>query len=423
MNKGLVIAAIFSFYSHLLRAEEPTFQWDWILSTTTTKYQDSLLFGEPTEAQSQRVDGLIDVQIDWDRWTGLFAANGQRMWSSDDSQSFDGELIIQELFWQGELDNSVIPVDVTLGKLRLDWGVGYGFRPLDIFKPYRRNPIGIQVEEGAGTALVSYFDAQGEWSVVYTDSSWTQQQGYPIEEQSQQQGIGVRRYALQNSNEWQVIAYYDDVRKGLLAGSLVTVLDQAWEFHSSAVFQRKHLSIEQGEQLSPVALTHSDDSFQVLMGLNWASSQGHNIILEYWYDDRSWGKDEWSQAFERVEALDQDTSTQSIARSYASGLNLPNLMKHNVMFHWALDSSGWSHWDWSRNSLWLDNIEPTFDLLYSPEDGGLIATQWVNYHAYDSGSAAFDVELAARLLTGKSHSLYANLSDKHMILLNLKGKF
>ncbi len=63
------------------------------------------------------------------------------------------EIIISELFWQESFDIFDMPLDLQLGKVRLDWGVGYGYRPLDIFTPYRRNPVGIQVEEGAGVGL------------------------------------------------------------------------------------------------------------------------------------------------------------------------------------------------------------------------------------------------------------------------------
>lgn len=413
---SLCLASRFSF------AAEPTFQWDWIVSAATSKQQTSLLFGEPEKNNSYSVDGLLDVQIDWNKWTGLMAANGLSVVSNNDGQSFDGDLIVQELFWQGSIGIAA-PADVTLGKMRLDWGVGYGYRPLDIFKPYRRNPIGIQVEEGAGTALVSYFDAKGEWSIVYTDSSWTQQEGNEVEERTQQQGIGVRRYALIGDSEWQAIAYYDDVRNGLIAGSLVTVLDHSWELHASTVLQKKHISVQQSSIDSPAEVVKADESYQILTGINWASGGGHNIIVEYWYDGRSWGAEEWSQAYDRVGELNQKVLRQEMSGSYARGLYLPNLVKHNVMLHWALDSSGWSHFDWSRNVLWLENVEPKFDLLYSPEDGGLIATQWVDYQVHDSGEAAFSVELAARFFTGESRSLYANLADKHMILLNLKGKF
>ncbi len=115
--------------------------------------------------------------------------------------------------------------------------------------------------------------------------------------------------------------------------------------------------------------------------------------------------------------------TQPIARSYANGLNHANLVEHNVMLHWSLDSSSWSQWQWSKDWLWLGDLTPTLDLLVAPQDGGVIATQWLNYTVYDSGSVSFLTEFAARFMTGDSESIYANLADKRMIFINLRGKF
>ena len=61
--------------------------------------------------------------------------------------------------------------------------------------------------------------------------------------------------------------------------------------------------------------------------------------------------------------------------------------------------------------------------MLSPEDGGFIATQWLNYQAFDNGDSSLELELAARFLGGISDSAYANLPDSHMILLNIKGRF
>lgn len=112
-----------------------------------------------------------------------------------------------------------------------------------------------------------------------------------------------------------------------------------------------------------------------------------------------------------------------LARSYASGLNHANIAEHNLMLHMSLDSGAWSQWQWSQRYLWLGNFEPTFDVLISPSDGGVIATQWLDYTLCDSGEASFKLELAGRFYTGKSGSVYASLPDKQVILLNLKGNF
>lgn len=398
------------------QASDLSLEWDWMLSAQTVTQRATVFSPLTEDTHQESINGVVDVQIGYQDWSAVVALKGNDLYYDSSIQNQDKpsetELIISELFWQHSIDVADLSLDLQLGKVRVDWGVGYGYRPLDIFTPYRRNPVGIQVEEGAGVASVSYFDSQGEWSLIYTDSSWTQQDGNQLEEQSEQQGVGIRRYGLVGDTEYQWLAYYDDVRQGLLGASIVTVLDAAWEFHGSAVYQSKYLSYQQPNiTYSPVMLEKEDNGYQALLGFTWANEIGNTVIVEYWYDSRSWGETEWENALDIGSA------------SYQQGYLHANLVKHNMMFHWSLDSSAWSNWQWSQNIGWLSELTPTIDVLYSPEDNGIIATQWLNYQIHDTGTSSIEMELAARFLTGKSDSAYANLTDKHMILVNLKGRF
>jgi len=442
--------------------------WDWMISAESVQSRSSP-FIPPQPDSRQTIDGLLEVEVGYQQWLGLMSLKTTDLYSKtqggassshlntyqttnqntpSNNRSNNGsnndpsaEFIIRELYWQGgfSLANETLGeqyIDVTLGKIRLDWGVGYGYRPLDIIKPYRRNPVGIVAEEGAGVVALSVFDAAGEWTLLYTDSTWTSQSLNELERQSQQQGIGVRRYGMQGEQEYQWLVYYDDVRHGLIGGSLVSVLDLAWELHGSATYQHQSLGYElPSSSQQPVVLSEQGNAFQTLLGLTWANEVGNSIILEYWYDSRPWSSAQWQQAIDTATSLNKmatpsTRSTQAgtsqntgLSASYAQGFQHSNIVQHNVMLHWSLNSTAWAQWGWSREINWIQHVTPTFDLLYSPQDNGIIATQWLNYEWIDTGSASLDLELAARFLTGKSNSAYANLPDKHMILLNLKGRF
>lgn len=434
--------------------------WDWMISAESMQTRNSP-FIPPQPDSRQTIDGLLEVEVGYKQWLGLISLKTTDLYSETQGNSSSvhqnsnqntspynesnndpsAEFIIRELYWQGgfSLANEALGeqyIDVTLGKIRLDWGVGYGYRPLDIIKPYRRNPVGIVAEEGAGVVALSVFDATGEWTLLYTDSSWTSQSLNALERQSQQQGIGVRRYNMQGEQEYQWLAYYDDVRHGLIGSSMVSVLDLAWEFHSSATYQQQSLGYElPSSSQQPVILGEQGNAFQTLLGLTWANEVGNSIILEYWYDSRAWSSSQWQQAIDTATRLNKmampsTTLTQAeksqntaLSASYAQGFQHSNIVQHNMMLHWSLNSTAWAQWNWSREINWIQYVTPTFDLLYSPQDSGVIATQWLNYEWIDTGSVSLDLELAARFLTGKSNSAYANLPDKHMILLNLKGRF
>ncbi|CAK3195455.1 Beta-lactamase [Vibrio crassostreae] len=410
-----------SCVSNTIQADELSLAWDWQLSAEAIESRESP-FTPLASDNRQSLNGLLDLEVGYNNWLGLFAVKANDILSNNpqgQEASFESEFIVRELFWQGgvELSNSAFGdhyLDVTLGKVRLDWGVGYGYRPLDIIKPYRQNPVGIVAEEGAGVAAASLFDMTGEWTLLYSDSSWASQGVNEFEKQNQQQGIGLRRYNLVGDHEYQWVAYYDDVRHGLLGASLVSVLNLAWEFHGSVVYQRQSLGYSQPNSLlKPVYLEEQGEAYQALAGLTWANDTGHNVVLEYWFDSRAWSDSEWQNAIESAESLSVNPLTASLAGSYAQGYQHANLVQHNIMFHWSLGST----------HGWLEGITPTFDVMLSPQDGGFIATQWLNYQAIDNGDSSLDLELAARFLGGKSDSAYANLPDSHMILLNIKGRF
>ena len=409
--------------------------WDWQVSAETVQSRETPWLSEP-EYHRQSVNALLDLEVNYAQWLGLFSIKGDDLYHEQsrqeipDSQS-DTQLIVRELFWQHSvsLSNALFGdqyIDVTLGKMRLDWGVGYGYRPLDVIKPYRQNPVGIVAEEGAGVVSLSMFDDSGEWTLLYSDSSWGSQEVNQLERASEQQGVGIKRYNLIGDHEYQWLAYYDDVRHGLLGASLVSVLNLAWEFHGSMVYQRHSLGYSlPDERYQPVQLEEQGDAFQALVGLTWANDTGHNIVLEYWYDSRAWSNSEWQTAIDRSQDLSQVPATQPLASAYAQGYQHANIVEHNLMAHWSLDSSGWRHWfaDGASTWAWLDDVTPTLDLIIAPQDGGIIATQWINYQAIDNGSASVELELAARFLGGNKDSAYANLPDSHMILLNIKGRF
>jgi len=420
--------AVIGLLSPAVFASDLVTSWDWMVSGESSVPSDSVAYFSSERSAESSLNAMLDLELTYQQWLGLVAVKSSDIYHSAPSQGahlggdVKSELIIRELFWQGSLELGGNQIDVSAGKMRLDWGVGYGYRPLDLFKPYRRNPIGIQVEEGAGVLSFSHFDATGEWTLLATDSSWTSQSSNELEQAVKQQGVGARRYGLSGDSEYQLIAYYDDVRKGLLGGSWVTVMDAAWEFHASALYQRKYTHYSLPDELIEASkLTTRYNGWQALLGLTWASENGHSLILEYWYDSRAWSRSTWQNSHRRSETLQQNLTLAPLRYSYANGYQNANIVQHNMMLHWSFDSSGWANYGLSQEAL--TSLTPMMDVLYAPGDGGVIMTPKLSYEWYDSGSSQFETELAARFLTGKEASAYQNLPDKYMILLNLKGRF
>ncbi|ROP59494.1 hypothetical protein EDF81_2302 [Enterobacter sp. BIGb0383] len=391
--------------------------WTWQNSLESEQSRHTKLNND-SGGSTQSLDSLITSTVEWNNITGTFVMTGNNLLATDSQNSTDKKFIVQELFWQPEMKIAGLPLDISVGKERLDWGVGYGFRPLDIFKSYERNPPGIQVDEGVGAATASWFDGTGQWELVATDESWTSSNTDQARRAKKQHGIGFRRYALLRNTELQGIMYFDQVHYGTVGGSVVAVLSPALEVHSSFAYAQRYQAYKQGDINEPVKWAMGHDSYQFLLGLNWANTAGLNIIGEYWYDGRSWDKKMWKQAIQRSGELSHHSDTRELASSYSYGLYNRSLVAQNLMLHFKMDMSALH----SRR-LWLEKFEPSVDLLISPTDGGLVATPRLSYQVYESGQSDMTLELVSRFYTGFADSVYANVPDRNLTFINLKVNF
>lgn len=422
----LALTSLFTLTSLSAHVTLWQFDWDWAVSGQHRQLQSSAFIQSDEDTASQ-IDSLLDVQIGYGQWNGLFALYSQGLYQYQPQGWFedvDNQWIVRELAWQGEVDIGQQNVDLSLGKIRLDYGVSYGYRPLDMFKPYRQNPIGLSVEEGATVATLSQFNGNGEWSMIYTNSHWSDSNVDAFDKANQQQGVGLRRYALLNQHEYQLLAYYDDVRQGALGGSWVSVLGDAWEFHGEALWQHKSVGYElPNSHYQAVEIKAQGHAWQALAGFTYTSMIGHSLIGEYWYDSRAWSTSEWQVAQTRANKLQSIPTTALLASSYAQGLSHYNLTQHNIMLHWSWDTNAWLQWQSDTQWHWLGDVTPKLDLLISPQDGGVIATQWLTYQWIDTGDTAVDLEFTARFLGGKADSAYAQINDRRTLVFTIKGKF
>ncbi|WP_162063118.1 hypothetical protein [Vibrio taketomensis] len=422
----LALLVLLASGSCVSQAQQWQFDWDWAVSGYQTERRDSDFITPETDKYAH-IDSLLDLQIRSGQWNGLFALYSQNLYQNHPQAWWtesDHQWIVRELAWQGSLEIGEQNIDLTLGKIRLDYGVSYAYRPLDMFKPYRQNPIGLSVEEGSLVATASSFDMDGEWTLLYTNSHWTDSDVDAFDRANQQHGAGIRRYGLLGQHEYQLIGYYDDVRHASLGGSWVTVPNQAWEFHTEALWQQQSIGYQlPTHPLQPVMLAENGPAWQVLAGFTYSTESGHSFIGEYWFDERAWSKTDWQQAQRRAQPLNVQSNTQPLASSYAQGLNHYNLTQHNIMLHWSWDTNSWLQWQNNTDWEWLRDITPTLDLLISPQDGGVIATQWFNYQWIDTGNASVDLEFTARFLTGDADSAYAQINDRRTLVFMIRGKF
>ncbi len=388
--------------------------WSSMLASSYRYRPSTTTAFESQEKQSeQQLDTLLRSDVSYQSWQARLSLYSSPLYRFSDGSQWRGvketSLVINELYWSTTLDD----MDIRLGKQRLDWGVGYAYRPLDLFLRYDEHALGLQVENGVGVASVTKYDTRGEWTFLYTDARLTKEYTNPYQKAQRQKGVGVRRYMLIGSAEYQWVGYYDDVRRGLLAMSLVNVFDEQWEFHSSMVAQRRYLqySLTSYSQMPQP----NREALQALIGMTWSQWRGISVIAEYWYDSRAWSQSQWQYAIEH--------KSSPASASYSRGFWHDNIVQHNLSLHWQLNTKAWIRsYGWQNLSA-LEKLTPSVDALFSVQDGGWIVSPKVVYQGDNNGAFAMEFSLAARFYFGNADSVYSQINANPTIVMTIKGYF
>lgn len=330
-------------------------------------------------------------------WVGQLSALGY----VDHRGEQELDLSVNELFWMGQWGE----LDWLVGKHRSDYGVSYAHRPLDIFLPFRQNPVGIQIEEGVGIVAGSYFTSQGELTVLYSDSHFLD-----IEDRLKQRGVGLRYYQLDFTSEWQGILYWDDRRKLNAGGSWVSTFGDSWELHLEGRYQQRYQQpalnsrVGDAQWQQPLSWHEQDHGWQMLVGGSYSSHLIGTVIMEYWYDGRALSHQQWQSAIATTAWLRAQPHYGNLWQAGGALFGMENLQQHNLMLHWQKQLQPWTN---------------RIDLMFSPHDQGMIATASSEYEL----SQRWLMRASLRYFGGASDSLYQQLPESSIALLSLEGRF
>ncbi|WP_444944651.1 hypothetical protein ACJJIK_07635 [Microbulbifer sp. ZKSA006] len=359
-------------------------QWELAMATAYDRASDSVLFDGASGVSRQ---ALLQGAFQYQDWEGQVSVFHQ----AERGASEDSQLVVDEFFWQGSWQNW----DWLLGKRRLDFGVGYGQRPLDWFLPIERNAVALQVNEGVGVASASRFTGSGEFSVMLVDAGISQ-----VSTGDLPKGLAARWYQLGASAEWQLLGYIDDQRGVNLGGSWVDTYGEQWEVHTEWRYQQKYWRWQPAELMAVPQQERDNDGWQALIGMTWANSEGHSVIFEYWFDSRTLGKSEWDQVFDnshwyQSQGVQWDNLRQSSAMVFLNDSTL----RHNLLLHWTLSDN---------------EYHPKLDIIYTPEDSGLILTVGGEREITED----WGLHASLRYFGGREQSAFAQLQTQWVFTLS-----
>jgi len=333
---------------------------------------------------------------------------------SDDGSS-DTEFNVNALF----LSHGLNSWELTLGRRISTWGIGYGFRPLDVVQQHDQQTTSLQSITGKNQFALEYFSDMSSWSLLWVNP--LQNKDSDDNKSNHQLESVVARYATSRENQdLHALLRYNNENKVQLGLGGIQILTDAISAHGSLLLSQRyqkqiHSLTGQNENFlttrNPFITKRYNNGLQSLIGLNWSLLSKHNIIMEYWYNDMAYTRQQWNALFELTKAqralLNQGLAPaasvhDNIAWS-ASALQTQSLAQHNMMFRWSYDAADWT---------------PTVNTLMSIDDGSSITTLSAirRYHL-------FKFEAGLRTFSGHNDTVYGGLLLKKIMYLTLSSEF
>lgn len=322
--------------------------------------------------------------------------------------------VINELY----LDRPIGDWELSIGKKRMEWGVGFGFRPLDVIKPQPRRPLILKSPEGLPLIAIERYSGDSAVTLLVGNDFRHNDDGY----HSGGTEYAARYFSLVNGWDLQALIHWrKDVDYETGAGFAKTV-NENLSLHGSALFQRQYLkwinslTDQPGTTLAvtdPMEQRSFINGFKGLVGVTYAWRSGHGLLFEYWYDEAGYNAAEWLNlrrlTSAQKELLDSGLATAAMVNANITAssrvLTQPNPMQQNLLLRWYFDQG--------------EGAVPGVDVLYTPQDGGMIFTAAVAQEIGDR----YRLEYGLRHYGGENDSMSRALPVKYLLYASFKATF
>lgn len=306
------------------------------------------------------------------------------------------EAVLNELFAEPEL----LGQHFTAGKRVLSWDVGYGFRPLDVVQQEDRRAFLPFAQEGLPLVAWEHFGERSATALVYVNPL----RGTAARPRDDE-AAALRHYRRLGGLDLHLVARWSRRSLGQGGAAVSWVPAEVLELHASALYSRRaertvDAQLDPGATLAsadPARVHVSPDAVAALAGLTLTPGRDLSFVAEGWIDPSAPTASAWGAAARLARAqgallLGGSVPREVVLANLAWGARAfggRNLLQENVLL---------------RVTQRWDRLEPALDLLWTPADGGLVATASVSWEGerYRLGAAvrayAGPRDAAARLL-------------------------
>ncbi len=315
------------------------------------------------------------------------------------------EGILNELY----VDAPLFGQSFTVGKKIAGWGVGFGFRPLDVVQQQDRRLLYQYTLEGIPAIAWEHFTETSAWTVLYANPG--NRKGREIRDD---ESVAVRWFRQSGSTDLHGVARFTERHRLQVGAGVNHVLNDAIQWYGSVLLAQRHerwlnrLADSGGALLPatyPLYEAQYGRAWQAAIGGTWTGTSGFGVMLEAWYDGTAYTREQWqalAQLAARQDALLGVPGVPDAAVRGNLAWNLryferPNLVRENMLVRFSYDGEQW---------------DAALDALFTPVDGGSVVTATL--------TRQFDRvrwDLGVRRYGGPGDSAYGLLPDRTVAYL------
>lgn len=357
--------------------------------------------GPPTLAENRRSD-REDLELSLRQ--GGFNAQGSLVGQMATGRTAEPAGVVNQCYYDGELASGW---GWTAGKKVMSWGVGFGFRPLDVVQREDRRGINPPPLVGVPLVALERFAADSAWTLA-----WTRPGEGRENLDRRDEAIAFHGFHFAGGDDFHAVARLSR-RRGLEAGLGATrVVGEEWAFHGALLragryAQRLNRLGNPGDPggllagADPMAERWRRGGLKAVAGGQWTGAAGYSVLVEAWYDGEAYRRSDWR----RLDALTaRQRALAGIAPAAAIAGNIAwssqaylaeNLLRENLLFRLGYEEDG---------------FKPYAELLLTPRDGGWVATLGASHEGNRQRLA-----LGLRQAGGAADAAYAQAPTKRVL--------
>lgn len=301
-------------------------------------------------------------EVDFRLSKGGLNIQGLLRQSLENKQSSKEQGVLNQAYYDGQFSPGL---GWTLGKKVMTWGVGFGFKPLDLVQREDVRSINAPPLVGSYIFALDQYTENRSLSVIFANPFLDR-----ASDDRRDPSVSFRWYRLAGSHDFYGTVRLSKQRKAEAGLGFTHIINDEWSVYGSGLYQvRSHLkknTLLNSELYfayqDPMQAGDYGKHWKALLGAQWTGKSGLSVLFEGWYDGDAYTKKDWNALNDLTQKQKQITvkTMQQLLSGNVSASSqaflAPNLLRENALFRVSYDDSK------GRKSF--------ADVLITPRDGG-----------------------------------------------------